>query len=349
MAQKALIIGAGLAGTCLAHQLLAKGISVKMLDQGHNHSSAIAAGMVNPMVFRRMNKSWRLDEFLPEAQQFYLAIEKKLNTKIYHPIVIRRFFSSAQERLLWEERSNETAYEPYLEKISLADEQNQTANNTFGSGRVKNAFWIDAAGWVQEHAVYFKANGVLVEAQFDPQAWNPAACRYQGESYDFVIFCMGYLQKEEETFAYLPLQQTKGQTLLVESELLPEEESLNRKCFVLPYGQKRFRIGATYEFNNPTLSTTEEGKSYLLQTLEALGTYHPKVIEQVAGVRPTVLDRRPLMGMHPNYPGVFIFNGLGTKGYMMAPTLARELTEHITANKPLNPEINISRFTDKHL
>ena len=85
------------------------------------------------------------------------------------------------------------------------------------------------------------------------------------------------------------------------------------------------------------------------QTLEALGTYHPKVIEQVAGVRPTVLDRRPLMGMHPNYPGVFIFNGLGTKGYMMAPTLARELVEHITANKPLNPEINIGRFTDKHL
>ena len=77
MAQKALIIGAGLAGTCLAHQLLAKGISVKMLDQGRNNSSAIAAGMVNPMVFRRMNKSWRLDEFLPEAQQFYLAIEKK--------------------------------------------------------------------------------------------------------------------------------------------------------------------------------------------------------------------------------------------------------------------------------
>ena len=349
MAQKALIIGAGLAGTCLAHQLLAMGISLKMLDQGVNHSSAIAAGMVNPMVFRRMNKSWRLDEFLPEAQQFYLEIEKKLDTKFYHPIVIRRFFSSEQERLLWEERSNETAYEAYLEKIIPSDEQNQTANNTFGSGRVKNAFWIDAAGWVQQQAAYFKANDILVEAQFDSQAWKPSECKYQGESYDFVIFCMGYLQKEEETFAYLPLQQTKGQTLLIESELLPEDESLNRKCFVLPYGQKRFRIGATYEFNNPTLTTTEQGKTFLLEMLEALGTYHPKVIDQVAGVRPTVLDRRPLMGMHPNYPGVYIFNGLGTKGYMMAPTLARELAEHITTDKPLNPEINISRFTDKHL
>lgn len=349
MAQKALIIGAGLAGTCLAHHLLTRGISVKILDQGVNHSSAIAAGMVNPMVFRRMNKSWRLDEFLPEAQEFYLEIEKKLDTQFYHPIVIRRFFSSEQERLLWKERSNETAYEAYLEKIIPSDEQNQMANNTFGSGRVKNAFWIDAAGWVQQHAAYFKANDVLVEAPFDAQAWKPSECKYQGERYDFVIFCMGYLQKEEQTFAYLPLQQTKGQTLLIESELLPEEESLNRKCFVLPYGQKRFRIGATYEFNNRTLTTTEDGKTYLLEMLEALGTYHPKVLDQVAGVRPTVLDRRPLVGMHPNYHGVFVFNGLGTKGYMMAPTLSRELAEHITTGKPLNPEICISRFTDKHL
>ena len=46
MAKNALIIGAGLAGTCLAHRLLSSGIDVQILDQGSNHSSAIAAGMV---------------------------------------------------------------------------------------------------------------------------------------------------------------------------------------------------------------------------------------------------------------------------------------------------------------
>jgi glycine/D-amino acid oxidase-like deaminating enzyme len=55
------------------------------------------------------------------------------------------------------------------------------------------------------------------------------------------------------------------------------------------------------------------------------------------------------MGKHPIYDGVFVFNGLGTKGYMMAPTLARELVAHILENKPLNPETNISRFADKKL
>jgi len=103
------------------------------------------------------------------------------------------------------------------------------------------------------------------------------------------------------------------------------------------------------EFNNTTLHVTEAGKELLLQNLASLGAYEPVVVEQAAGVRPTVLDRRPLMGQHPIYQGVYVFNGLGTKGYMMAPTLARELTVHILENAPLDSETNISRFTDNTL
>lgn len=349
MAKKALIFGGGLAGSCLAHQLISQGIDVKIVDNGNNHSSAVAAGMVNPMVFRRMNKSWRLDEFLPEAQAFYLEMEQLLQTKFYHPIVIRRLFSSQEERESWQSRSEDLAYETYLEQLTTSDLQHTGALNTFGSGRVKNAFWVDAAKWVHDQLDYFKKIDGLLQSEFDAQLWEPILRKYDGEIYDFVVFCMGYAQKNEATFSYLPLQQTKGQTLLVESEILNQTESLNRKCFVLPYGKGRFRVGATYEFNNPTLHVTEEAKTTLLDNLASLGAYQPTIIEQSAGVRPTVLDRRPLLGEHPKYEGVYIFNGLGTKGYMMAPTLARELVAHMLENKPLHPETNISRFTDKML
>lgn len=345
MAKTVLIIGAGLAGTCLAHRLIDLGLQVKIIDQGVNHSSAIAAGMVNPMVFRRMNKSWRLDEFLPEASAFYQLISKRLESHFYHPLVIRRFFSSAQERELWEEKSKDLSFVNYLEKITDEDLKNQSANNTFGSGRVKSAFWINAPLWVTEHQRYFQQKGILEQRAFQSEKWDPTTRTYDGSSYDFVVFCLGYRQKEETTFAYLPLQQTKGQTLLLESETLTSDESLNRKCFVLPYGNKHFRVGATYEWNNDTLHTTPEAKATLLDNLAALGTYQTTVLEQTAGVRPTVLDRRPLMGKHPEYEGVFIFNGLGTKGYMMAPTLARELSAFMTENKALDPETDIGRFS----
>jgi len=343
--ERILIFGAGLAGTCLAHQFMRRGQQVQLIDSGENHSSSIAAGMVNPIVFRRMNKSWRLDEFLPEAQAFYREISQEIGEELYHPIVIRRFFSSQQERLMWEERQEQEAYKHYLHPLLQEDIQHEGAHNLFGSGRVKNAFWINAAKWVAANNEFFQQQGLLNIGEFDPNTWDPQTRTYRNITYDKVIFCLGYRQKSEHTFSYLPLQQTKGQTLLIESDQLPTDESLNRKCFVLPVGKNQFRVGATYEWNNASLETTEAARDQLIEMLSSLGTYDYQILEQRAGVRPTVLDRRPLMGEHPEYQGVYIFNGLGTKGYMMAPTLANELASFILDQTPLHPETDIRRFT----
>lgn len=343
--KRILIFGAGLAGTCLAHQFMRRGQQVQLVDSGENHSSSIAAGMVNPIVFRRMNKSWRLDEFLPDAQAFYREISQEIGEELYHPIVIRRFFSSQQERLMWEERQEQEAYKHYLHPLLQEDIQHEGAHNLFGSGRVKNAFWINAAKWVAANNEFFQQQGLLNIGEFDPNTWDPQTRTYRNITYDKVIFCLGYRQKSEHTFSYLPLQQTKGQTLLIESDQLPTEESLNRKCFVLPVGKNQFRVGATYEWNNASLETSEAARDQLIEMLSSLGAYDYQILEQRAGVRPTVLDRRPLMGEHPEYQGVYIFNGLGTKGYMMAPTLANELASFILDQTPLHPETDIRRFT----
>jgi glycine/D-amino acid oxidase-like deaminating enzyme len=343
--ERILIFGAGLAGTCLAHQFMRRGQQVQLIDSGENHSSSIAAGMVNPIVFRRMNMSWRLDEFLPEAQAFYREISQEIGEELYHPIVIRRFFSSQQERLMWEERQEQEAYKHYLHPLLQEDIQHEGAHNLFGSGRVKNAFWINAAKWVAANNAFFQQQGLLNFGEFDPNTWDPQTRTYRNITYDKVIFCLGYRQKSEHTFSYLPLQQTKGQTLLIESDQLPTDESLNRKCFVLPVGKNQFRVGATYEWNNASLETSEAARDQLIEMLSSLGTYDYQILEQRAGVRPTVLDRRPLMGEHPEYQGVYIFNGLGTKGYMMAPTLANELASFILDQTPLHPETDIRRFT----
>jgi len=159
--------------------------------------------------------------------------------------VIRRFFSSDEERANWQTRTENEGYQAYLEKLTTSDLTHTAALNTYGSGRVKNAFWVDAAKWVAQHMAYFNQRGVLEQQEFSAELWEPKLRKYDGETYHFVIFCMGYRQKEEQTFSYLPLQQTKGQTLLIESDQLSETESLNRKCFVLPYGEGRFRVGAT--------------------------------------------------------------------------------------------------------
>jgi hypothetical protein len=345
--QKFLIVGAGLAGTCLAHQLLKSGQTVTIIDKGENHATAIAAGMVNPMVFRRMNKSWRLDECMNDAVPFYKELGLKFNKQLYYPITIRRMFSSLQEREFWEKRQEIDEYKSYLNTISEADNNYSKAINEFGSGRLKQAFWVDALAYYEGNRNYFQSIDCLLDEEFDLTQFDEKTASYKGVEYDKVVFCCGYLNKYIPFFASAPVEQTKGQTLTIESEDLPADVSLNRKCFVLPLGENTFRIGATYEWNDGTLTTSEQSKNLLLEHLSVLGDFQLKIVDQSVGVRPTVLDRRPIIGQHPEHSKLFIFNGLGTKGYLMAPTLAKDMCAFLLEGKELDREVSLKRFEVK--
>lgn len=339
-----LVIGSGLAGSCLAHQLLRQGHRVTIIDKGENFATSVAAGMVNPMVFRRMNKSWRLDEFLPQAKEFYQSLEKLLEIELIHTITIRRLFSSKQERESWITKQELPEFENYLTALSEEDDQYSGASNQFGSGRIKNAFWVDSQKFYQSHLAFFEKEGILLRESFSLGDFNPTQGLYKGEKFDQIVFCCGYLNKQLPFFETLPVEQTKGQTLTISSNEIAESESLNRKCFVLPIGNHKFRIGSTYEWQNESLDVTEEGRQSLLENLGIIGDFKIDILTQNAGIRPTVLDRRPILGQHPEFPKLFIFNGLGTKGYLMAPTLSRELTCFMSGSATLNSDISLERF-----
>lgn len=341
---KILVIGGGLAGSSLAFQLEEEGVEVTVLDSGVNHSTAIAAGMVNPMVFRRMNKSWRLDEFIPSATSFYQNLEKKLNATFFHPIQIRRMFSSEQERDFWLERESLTAFQDYLEKVSEEDKNYNLAKNEFGSGRVKNAFWVHAKLYYDLCLHYFEQKGCLFKETFDLKAFDAETGSYKNQIYDAVVFATGYRNPEFPFFQTVPVEQTKGQVLTISCNEIPEEESLNRKCFVLPIGNKTFRVGATYEWNNTDLSITEKSRDLLVNNFRVLSDVPFEILEQLSGIRPTAKDRRPFMGKHAEFNKLYIFNGLGTKGYLMAPLLAKEMTDFILHQKPLHPETTLDRL-----
>jgi uncharacterized protein YqgC (DUF456 family) len=50
--------------------------------------------------------------------------------------------------------------------------------------------------------------------------------------------------------------------------------------------------------------------------------------------------------MHPTQSNVGIFNGLGTKGVMLAPFFANQFAEHLVNNQELNEEVDIIRYSD---
>ena len=84
--------------------------------------------------------------------------------------------------------------------------------------------------------------------------------------------------------------------------------------------------------------------SELLDKLNELVTCSYKVIRHYAGIRPTVKDRKSLIGTHPELKNIHLLNGLGTRGVMLGPYMAKELYESIEHGKEIERAINLNRF-----
>jgi glycine/D-amino acid oxidase-like deaminating enzyme len=108
--------------------------------------------------------------------------------------------------------------------------------------------------------------------------------------------------------------------------------------------EDRYLVGSTYEWTDKTNNPTQKAKTELLKKLERLIDCEFEVIDQRAGIRPTVVDRRPLVGQHPNHKNMYVLNGLGTRGVLVAPSMAKALYNSIEKNTSLSKEIDINRF-----
>jgi glycine/D-amino acid oxidase-like deaminating enzyme len=339
----ALIVGGGIAGISTAIQLIKRGVSVTLVDPGVNQSTAVAAGLINPIVFRRTTKSWRADDFIPYLKGFYQELEIESQTKFFHPLKIRRVFSSNQERNDWKKKQVRVDYQQFLEQINTPDDNYNLVACPFGSARLANCFWVNSLEFMRGGKSFIEKKGTWKNEPFQFPLYDASSKTYLGETYTCVIFCEGYQVKNNPLFNSLAISPTKGQVLTIESPLIPEDESLNRKCFILPLGEHRFKIGSTYEWENSDNSITEEGKQLILENLRVLIEETPHVIGQEAGIRPTTIDRRPFIGEHTSFKGNYIFNGLGTKGYMIAPLLSQELTALLLDGIELDPEVAVYR------
>ena len=171
----------------------------------------------------------------------------------------------------------------------------------------------------------------------------PPLVRPNGEA-DRVIFCEGNGMMNNPYFKDLPLEGTKGELITIFAPDLELTEVLKSAVFVMPLGEHLYKIGATFNWTDKTNSPTEKGREELIEKLKRVISCEFEIRDHEAGVRPTTQDRRPLLGIHQRHPGLAVFNGLGTRGVMSAPFLARQLVDFLEDDVLLDPEVNISRF-----
>ncbi|WP_321344181.1 FAD-dependent oxidoreductase [uncultured Draconibacterium sp.] len=339
-----LIVGQGLAGTLLAFELHLAGVDVCIVNNPQKSTAThVAAGMVNPLVFKRMTKSWMVDDLLPVMKKRYRKLEELLGERFYFDLPMIKPLSE-QETALWHERKSDEKFAPFIEEICESSPVEQVfKSNAYGivkgSGYLKTGLFLDAA------KRYFQQKGMLIEADFSVDGNGFEKRVSQNIQFNKIVFCEGHYLKTHPLFDFIRLQPAKGEVLQIYAPDLSEEYIINRRVFVLPIGDHRFKVGSTYGWKDLTDIPTEEGKNSIVDRLKDLIHVDFSIEQHWAGVRPTVIDRRPVLGKHPQHEHVFVFNGLGTKGVMLAPYFTNEMKVLILdGNYQIADEVNCKRF-----
>lgn len=350
-----IIVGQGLAGTVLGHTLLKHNKTIAVVDTPHlSKASKVAAGLYNPVVFKRLVKSWLADELLHYMDVFYPEMEQLLNTKFYFKKQIVKPFSEEHEKILWLKKSKEEIGK-YLSKEIEYKFLNDVIHNPLGTAEVVNAGNINPTLFIEASRNYFTEKNILIEEEFDYNNLQieKNAVQYKNVRAEKIIFCEGYKATANPYFDWLPFKLTKGETLTVRIPQLYEQcietKVINKGVFILPLGNSVYKVGATYEWDDLTEQPTEKGESYLISQLDKVLKVKYELLNHEAGIRPTVTDRRPLIGLHPQYPELAVFNGLGTKGVMLAPYFANQFVEFLENKAALNKEVDIKRFQGKNI
>jgi glycine oxidase len=342
-----IIVGGGVAGFTMAYTLLHRGHKVTIIRNSSLPSaSAVAAGLYNPVVFKRIVPTWLANDVVPYCKQFYTDVEQVTNSKFHYNIPILKLFTEQQEVDLWLKKMNDATTSQWLGSVSNATIEG-VHNKHAGHATVNQSGWVNVPTLLQAYTVYFNAhkNCTLINEQFDYNTFSttPTSVNYKGIQAQRIVFAEGVYVQHNPLFNHIIMKPTKGDVFKITANL-STDYVLNKGCFFIPYAPQQFIVGSTYNWYDDTWEPTAEGNAELLKKAKEVLIDDVVINEHTAGIRPTTHDRRPVLGKHYEYNNVYIFNGLGTKGVLLAPYLANHLAQYIHNEVELLNEVNVQRY-----
>ena len=342
-----LIVGHGLAGASLAYLLVKQGARVVVLDTPDaNYSSRVAAGLYNPVTGRQMTKTWLADELFPYLEEFYRAAEQDFVASFLHHQAIYRPFFSIEEQNEWTAKEGDARFASVIERVSSTSIGNKEINDPYGGLWLKGGGYMDVPAFLEASLRFLGAayrKEYFDEAQLE---LSHEGIRYQNIHARKVVYCNGLAAQDSLFWKELPFHPLKGEIL--DLTLTDEAEwgkfILNRGVFIFNNADGQIRCGSTYNWQQVNLEPTSEGKTEILDKLGNIYKGQVELRQHRVGIRPSTRDRRPLIGIHPQYEQVAIFNGLGTKGVSLAPYFAVQMKELLISGKSVDPRVDIARY-----
>lgn len=343
-----IVVGNGLAGISFSEIALQNNKSIFVFDNNSQPSSKVAGGLYNPVVLKRFSEVWKAKEQIEFAFPLYHNIQSRLNVIFDYELPILRKLFSIEEQNNWFQAADKLNLAPFLDP-KLSKQKYDAIDSPFHYGKVNHTGYLEISTLIESYSKYLKSLNCYSTEAFDYNEiqFLESGIQYKDIQAKNIIFAEGFGLHANPFFNDLPLDGTKGELLIIKAPNLHLDVVIKSSVFILPIGNDLYKVGATYDWKDKTNNPTEEGKKELVDKLKELISCDFEIVEHFAGVRPTVKDRRPLVGTHPIHPQLHVLNGLGTRGVMLGPYLANQLFQHIDNGAPLENEINIERCYKK--
>ncbi len=338
-----IIRGQGIAGSLLAWFLMQAGKKVMVVDPAkENTCSRVAAGLIHPVTGRRIVKSWNANLFIPFARHTYTGIEDKLAARFFEDFPVLEVFNDAGHRNDWAGRSAEPEMKRYISEECGAALVPEGICAEHGGRWVLNGGWLDTKRFLDTIQKYLVSSGSFTRGslEYEDVIFKEEHLRWKDIVAKKMIDCTGADALRHPLLNDLPFNPCKGELLQIRAQGLPKNMVIHGPVKIIPLGGLEYLTGATYDFNRIDEITTNEGREKLEHSLQKLINVSYTVSGHFAAIRPSTKDRRPVIGRHKFHKNLFVFNGLGSKGVMMAPWLAKHLTEYLLHNLPLEKELD---------
>jgi glycine oxidase len=306
---------------------------------------------MTPITGKRLVPSEKFKKCFAAAKSFYQRVEGETGKKFFYEVEMLRLF---------EDEAGRTAFQQRSEQVNVSGVSNWSGSLQAGGRkqigiRMQQAGRLEVAKYLSATSSYFEERGSYRQVELSEKdlQLNEATAAHStvmelaahAVSANRLIMCTG--ASTTKLFPEVPNNPARGDILTVRIPAYERSEVVHRSIWIAPDTNGTQTVGSTYDWNSTSAEPTLKGRQEIQAKMARIVEGPVDVLEQVAGVRPTMKDYQPVLGRHPKWPNVFILNGLGSKGTLLAPSMAKKLLESMEGTSELEAEYIYDRLKVK--
>jgi glycine/D-amino acid oxidase-like deaminating enzyme len=257
-----------------------------------------------------------------------------------------RLFQSETERQAWAEREGLPDYQAYLTSPQPAPLLDPELGDAGAGGFAMQAAQLDVPAYLDASRAALDCEIMTIDWQRDV-TFGEEGVSVRGLKARLLISCEGHAAARNPYFSDVPFNAAKGDILTVRFHRPVPAYSLHRGIWLAPTAEPDvFSVGATYDWARLDQEPDPAARAEIEGKLKAFFHVPYTVLHHRAAVRPILAVNRVLAGLHPSEERLGFFNGLGSKGSLLAPFYARCLTDYLVDDVPLPEAVDLRRHLE---